>query len=160
MIEIARVMSHRVKILIMDEPTSSLSSEDVDNLFRLIRRLTQQGVSIVYVSHRMEEVFSIADRITVFRDGKLQVTALSKDISPEGVISAMIGEKAHKVEYRREYELTEKILEVKDLMSDLVKKPLSFHLNKREILGIAGVMGAGRTELMLSLFWPWRTGKR
>lgn len=152
MIEIARVMSHRVKILIMDEPTSSLSSEDVDNLFRLIRRLTQQGVSIVYVSHRMEEVFSIADRITVFRDGKLQVTALSKDISPEGVISAMIGEKAHKVEYRRGYELTEKILEVKNLMSDLVKKPLSFHLNKREILGIAGVMGAGRTELMLSLF--------
>lgn len=152
MIEIARVMSHNVKILIMDEPTSSLSSEDVETLFKLIRRLTAQGVSIVYVSHRMEEVFAIADRVTVFRDGKLRMTALSREVSASEIISAMIGDKTHKVEYRRGYECKETILEAKEIKSDLIKTPLSFDLKKKEILGIAGVMGSGRTELMLSLF--------
>ncbi|TAH68484.1 MAG: sugar ABC transporter ATP-binding protein [Anaerolineaceae bacterium] len=152
MIEIARVMYHDVKILIMDEPTSSLSNEDVKRLFELMRRLVNQGVSIIYVSHRMEEIYEISDRITVLRDGKLNSVFKTKETSAPEVIKAMVGNVSYEVEHKNKNISDDVILKVEDLKSNLVKKPVSFELKHQEILGIAGLIGSGRTEILTSLY--------
>lgn len=152
MIEIARVISQNVRLLIMDEPTSSLSSEDVETLFGLIRTLTEQGICILYVSHRMEEIFRIADRITVIRDGKLQMSCRAKDTSLKDVVHAMISNQAHQVAYEQTHMRQDVLLKATNMSSDLMTKPVSFEVHKQEILGIAGLMGTGRTEILSTLF--------
>lgn len=152
MIEIARVISQNVRLLIMDEPTSSLSSEDVETLFHLIRTLTERGICILYVSHRMEEIFRISDRITVFRDGKKQLSRSAQEMTLKDVVQAMIGDQNHQVKHEESHKQEEVLLSVKNLKSSLMAKPVSFEVHKQEILGLAGLMGAGRTELLCTLF--------
>ncbi|MDQ0204990.1 sugar ABC transporter ATP-binding protein [Pectinatus haikarae] len=155
MIEIARnLVQDDLKILIMDEPTSSLSAQEVQVLFKIVRELTAEGISIVYISHRLEEIMQIGDYITILRDGRLVASSEVKKIDISWIVRQMVGE--GKIFPKRktavDWGTREKVLEVKDLT--LPKKgggyllnSVSFDLKKGEILGIYGLMGAGRTEI-------------
>ena len=155
MIEIARnLIQDDLKILIMDEPTSSLSEQEVQVLFKIMRELTAEGISIVYISHRLEEIMQIGDYVTVLRDGKLVDSAAVEDIDISWIVQKMVGKgKSYpKRAGNIDWSARETILEVKDL--SLPKKgggwlldKVSFQLKKGEILGIYGLMGAGRTEI-------------
>lgn len=155
MIEIARnLVDDDLKILIMDEPTSSLSEQEVQVLFKIMRELTAQGISIVYISHRLEEIMQIGDHVTILRDGKYVADADVKDISVPWIVKQMTGEgKSYpKRERGIDWDKQEKVLEVKDLClpksgGGYLLNNVSFDLKKGEILGIYGLMGAGRTEV-------------
>ncbi len=151
MLEIARAISENAKILIMDEPTASLSNSEVDNLFKQIARLKQKGVAIIYISHRMEETFLVCDTVTVLRDGKFIGTKNTSETNDKELISMMVGREFENM-YGNERAIGgETVLEVKNLTSPHVKD-VSFTLKKGEILGFSGLVGAGRTELALALF--------
>lgn len=155
MIEIARnLVEDDLKILIMDEPTSSLSEQEVQVLFKIMRELTAQGISIVYISHRLEEIMQIGDHVTILRDGKYVADADVKDIDVPWIVKQMTGEGKSYPKKDREidWEKQEKVLEIKDLClpksgGGYLLKDVSFDLKKGEILGIYGLMGAGRTEV-------------
>lgn len=155
MIEIARnFIQDDLKILIMDEPTSSLSEQEVEILFKLMREFTEQGISIVYISHRLEEILRIGDNVTILRDGKYIARAEVKDIDVPWIVQQMVGEgKSYpKKERKVDWEKQEKVLEVKNLTlpksgGGYLLNDVSFDLKKGEILGIYGLMGAGRTEV-------------
>lgn len=155
MIEIARnLVDDDLKILIMDEPTSSLSEQEVQVLFKIMRELTAQGISIVYISHRLEEIMQIGDHVTILRDGKYVADADVKDINVPWIVKQMTGEgKSYpKRERGIDWNKQEKVLEVKDLClpksgGGYLLNNVSFDLKKGEILGIYGLMGAGRTEV-------------
>lgn len=159
MIEIARnLVQENLKILIMDEPTSSLSEQEVEVLFKIIRELTAQGISIVYISHRLEEILQIGDHVTILRDGKYIAEADVKNIDISWIVKQMVGtEKAYpKIDRNIDWKTHETVLQVKDLC--LPKKGggytvnhVGFELKKGEILGVYGLLGAGRTELLESL---------
>ena len=153
MIEIVKAISFNAKILVMDEPTSSLSQEEVQLLFKIIAKLKQLQVSIIYISHRMEELFAISDRVTVIRDGLYIGTRVTKETTPEELVSMMVGRVMDKFYIRSEidYENAPIVLEVQNLSSDLFKD-VSFSVHKGEILGFAGLVGAGRSEVMMSIF--------
>jgi ABC-type sugar transport system ATPase subunit len=151
MLEIARAINENAKILIMDEPTASLSNSEVDNLFKQMARLKEKGVAIIYISHRMDETFLVCDSVTVLRDGKFIGTKNTKETNNNELISMMVGREFSNM-YGNERAIGgETILEVKNLTSDSVKD-VSFTLKKGEILGFAGLVGAGRTEMALALF--------
>ena len=155
MIEIARnLVEDDLKILIMDEPTSSLSEQEVQVLFKIMRELTAQGISIVYISHRLEEIMQIGDHVTILRDGKYVADADVKDIDVPWIVKQMTGEGKSYPKKDREIDWAkqEKVLEVKNLTlpksgGGYLLKDVSFDLKKGEILGIYGLMGAGRTEV-------------
>lgn len=155
MIEIARnLVEDDLKILIMDEPTSSLSEQEVQVLFKIMRELTAQGISIVYISHRLEEIMQIGDHVTILRDGKYVADAEVKDIDVPWIVRQMTGEgKAYPKKDRAiDWSKQEKVLEVKDLTlpkngGGYLLNKVNFDLKKGEILGIYGLMGAGRTEI-------------
>lgn len=155
MIEIARnLVEDDLKILIMDEPTSSLSEQEVQVLFKIMRELTAQGISIVYISHRLEEIMQIGDHVTILRDGKYVADAEVKDIDVPWIVKQMTGEgKAYPKKDRAiDWSKQEKVLEVKDLTlpksgGGYLLNKVNFDLKKGEILGIYGLMGAGRTEI-------------
>lgn len=152
-VEIAKCLSHDGKILILDEPTSSLSEKEVRNLFRLISELKQQGISIVYISHRMEEIFEIGDRITVFRDGRRVDTRRVSDVTEKELIRMMVGtEFNEKITERVVSDQAEVALKAEGLTTAKYDVPVSFEAYKGEILGIFGLVGAGRTELARVLF--------
>jgi ABC-type sugar transport system ATPase subunit len=151
-IEIARVISHDVKVLIMDEPTSALSNDEVEHLFSVIKKVTSQGVGVIYISHRLEEVFRISDRISVLRDGQTVGTFETKEADPAKIISLMLGSRNHIVEYKGGRKKQDVILEVNKLEGPLLKHPIDFQLHRGEIVGFAGLMGSGRTEILKSLF--------
>lgn len=160
MLEIARAISENAKILIMDEPTASLSNSEVENLFKQITRLKEKGVAIIYISHRMEETFLVCDTVTVLRDGKFIGTKNTKETNNNELISMMVGREFSNM-YGNERAIGgETILEVKNLTSDSIKN-VSFTLKKGEILGFSGLVGAGRTEMALALFGidPIRSGE-
>ncbi|ACK42939.1 ABC transporter related [Dictyoglomus turgidum DSM 6724] len=151
LVEIAKALALKAKIIIMDEPTSALGPEEVEKLFEVIKQLKDQGIAIVFISHRLEEVFRIADRITILRDGKL-VGYMSKDeATPDKVIYLMVNRPIGDMFKREEGIKGEPILEVRNLSSNVVKN-VSFTLYKGEILGIAGLVGSGRTELVRLIF--------
>jgi ribose transport system ATP-binding protein/inositol transport system ATP-binding protein len=151
MLEIARAINENAKILIMDEPTASLSNSEVSNLFRHIANLKKKGVAIIYISHRMEETFLVCDSVTVLRDGKFIGTKNTSETNNNELISMMVGREFSNM-YGNERAIGgETILEVKNLSSDYVKD-VSFTLKKGEILGFSGLVGAGRTEMALALF--------
>jgi ABC-type sugar transport system ATPase subunit len=151
MLEIARAINENAKILIMDEPTASLSNSEVDNLFKHIARLKKKGVAIIYISHRMEETFLVCDSVTVLRDGKFIGTKNTSETNSNELISMMVGREFSNM-YGNERAIGgETILEVKNLTSAYVKN-ISFTLKKGEILGFSGLVGAGRTEMALALF--------
>ena len=148
MVEIAKALSYNSKVLIMDEPTAALTEAEIDELFHMINRLRTQGIGIIYISHRMEEIKKITDRITVMRDGHFIETLITKDTTIDKVISLMVG----RTIYESKPELPERpstniALEVRNLNRGRVLRDVSFQLKRGEILGFAGLMGAGRTEV-------------
>jgi len=152
MVEIIKALSFNARILIMDEPTSSLSEKDVDFLFENIRKLKQAKVGIIYISHRMSELKQIADKITVIRDGEYIGTREAKTTSNDELIAMMVGRQLTNYYTRTFGNPTEKVLEVKNLSDGRLLKDVSFHLLRGEILGFAGLVGAGRSEVMKCIF--------
>lgn len=154
MVEIVKASSFNVKILVMDEPTSSLSDEEVEKLFETMTRLKEQKVSIIYISHRMEELFRMTDRITVIRDGTYVGTVNTKETDTDELVAMMVGRSLTKY-YTRDYDTLKEdsvILEVDNLTKKGVFKNISFKVRRGEILGFAGLVGAGRSEIMTCLF--------
>lgn len=161
MVEIAKALSFNAKILVMDEPTAALTETEIETLFKIINQLRKNGVGIIYISHRMEELKLISDRITVLRDGKYIDTLQTKDTEMNKVISLMVGRELY-VESKQRVMNEDKVnrLEVKNLTNNHVEN-ISFELKKGEILGFAGLVGAGRTEVARAVFGadPIREGK-
>ena len=154
MIEIAKAVSYKSKVIVMDEPTSSLTEKEVDHLFRIINRLKQSGVAIVYISHKMEEIKMISDEITILRDGKWISTNDVSKISTEQIISMMVGRDLTERFPKKDNKAKEMILEVKNLtaLNQPSIQDVSFELYKGEILGIAGLVGSKRTEIVETIF--------
>jgi ribose transport system ATP-binding protein len=150
-VEIAKAVSKNVKILIMDEPSAPLSVSEVEHMFEIIRHLKHRGVTIIYISHRLEEVFRISDRVTVMRDGRYVATKLTQDTNRKELISLMVGRELKESYPSRSNPPGEIALEVKNLSGN-GDKDISFSVRKGEILGISGLVGAGRTELAMLLF--------
>jgi ribose transport system ATP-binding protein len=153
MVEVAKTLAVDARIIIMDEPTSALGEEEVETLFGIIRALKEQGIAIVFITHRLEEVMRIADRVVVLRDGH-RVGGLSIDeATPEEIIRMMVGRKlVTEIYHKEEAEIGEPLLEVRGLGGRGAVKDVSFTLRKGEILGFAGLVGAGRTEAVRLIF--------
>lgn len=153
MIEIAKALSFNSEVLIMDEPTAALTNSEIDELFRIIEELRKKGVGIIYISHRMEELKRIADRVTVMRDGCYIDTVNMADVTTEKIINMMVGRTIYETSNTIvENPCEEVVLEVKNLNRGKAIKDVSFSLKKGEILGFAGLMGAGRTEVARVIF--------
>ena len=150
-VEIAKAISKEAKILVMDEPTAALSEEETQSLFKIIKTLKSKGVSIIYISHRLKEIFEIADRVTVLRDGKKVGTFNTRNTNENELVTSMVGRDIKDMYPKREVLIGEKIMEVKNLISDGFSN-VSFNLRKGEILGIFGLLGSGRTSLVKALF--------
>jgi rhamnose transport system ATP-binding protein len=151
-VEIAKAISLNVRVLIMDEPTASLSAHEVAQLFKLVRDLRSKGVAILFVSHRMEEVFEIADMVTVFRDGKLISTRPASEVTPQSAIADMVGREVGLLKAREPVKAGDVVLSVRDLAREGVFRDVSFDIRRGEVLGFAGLIGAGRTDVGLALF--------
>lgn len=151
MLEIIKAISYKSDIIIMDEPTSAITLKEVEKLFIKIRELKARGVSIIYISHKLDEIFQIADDITVFRDGAVVDSRPKEKLDIETVISLMVGRKLTNTYPKEAVELGENMLQVENLSNSSVYNNVSFHAKKGEIVGFAGLMGAGRTEVMRSL---------
>lgn len=154
MVEIAKALSFKSELLIMDEPTAALTNSEIDELFRMIEQLRGEGVGIVYISHRMEELKRITDRITVMRDGTYIDTLRTANTTIDEIIALMVGRQIYttskpSVDGKKQQT---KVLEAKRLNRGSSIKDVSFHLNKGEIVGFAGLMGAGRTEVARAIF--------
>ena len=151
-VEIAKALSIEASIIVMDEPTSSLTDKEVDMLFKTIDRLKKQEVSVIYISHRMEEIFKIADRVTVLRDGKYIGTKAIGDTNYDDLISMMVGREISNYYVHDKHYKEEIVFEVKNFTTDDKLKGVDIYLKKGEILGMAGLVGAGRTELARAIF--------
>ena len=152
MVEVAKALSLDAKILIMDEPTSALSEREINELFATIRRLRSRGVSIIYISHRLEELFEIGDRVTVLRDGKLVGTVDISATNKAGLIRMMVNRELTEQFPKKKAKIGEEVLRAEGITRDGVLDNISFRLRRGEVLGIAGLMGAGRTELARAIF--------
>lgn len=152
MVEIAKAISTNAKIIIMDEPTSALTSKEIDDLFKIIIKLKNEGHGIVYISHRLEELQHIVDRVTIMRDGKFILVDDFNNLSMSEIIANMVGREIKEKFPRVECEVGEKILEIKNLNCGKLVRDVSFSLYEGEIVGIAGLMGAGRTETTRAIF--------
>ena len=150
-VEIAKAISKEAKILVMDEPTAALSEEETQSLFKIIKTLKSKGVSIIYISHRLKEIFEIADRVTVLRDGKKVGVLSTRNTNENELVTLMVGRDIKDMYPKRKVPIGEKIMEVKNLVSDGFNNA-SFNLRKGEILGIFGLLGSGRTSLVKALF--------
>jgi ribose transport system ATP-binding protein len=151
--EIAKALAQHARVLIMDEPTAALAKTETVELFALIRRLQRQGISIVYITHRMEELFEISDWITVLRDGRVVLDKAIAEVTPRVVIDAIVGRKVEDLMQYEERAVGEDILlEARGLTTASKLRGVDFHLRRGEVLGLAGLMGSGRTELARALF--------
>lgn len=161
MIEILKAVSFNAKILIMDEPSSSISLKETEYLLDKLIELKNRGVSIVYISHKMDEVFKIADDITVIRDGALIATHRADELDVEKVITMMVGRKIDSQYPKEEVPIGDIAFEVKDFIQPGIFENISFNVRKGEIVGLAGLVGAGRTETMMSIVGidPHQSGK-
>ncbi|RCW49802.1 sugar ABC transporter ATP-binding protein [Halanaerobium sp. ST460_2HS_T2] len=152
MIEIARALMFEADIIVMDEPTSSLTSEEIEVLFNLIEKLKKENKSIIYISHRMEEIFEITDKVTVLRNGGYVGSKVTEETNHDELVKMMAGTEVEKRFFKEKYSLEEKLFEVKNLNGEKILKDISFDVKKGEILGVAGLMGSGRTELLETIF--------
>ncbi|MCY7345285.1 MAG: xylose ABC transporter ATP-binding protein [Pyrinomonadaceae bacterium] len=162
LVEIAKALSQDAKILVLDEPTAALTESEVETLFGILKDLKSRGVGMIYISHKLGEVFEMSDRITVLRDGKTVGTNDAKDLNVAKVIALMVGREVGDIFPTTSHEFGETVLEVKNLSVydlDIAGKKLvsdvSFAVKKGEVLGIAGLMGAGRSELLMGVFAAW-----
>ena len=152
MVEIAKALSIDARILIMDEPTSSLTAKEIDDLFRIIRKLRDEGRGIVYISHRLEELSHIVDRVTIMRDGQYITDGNFKDMDMDYIIKNMVGREIKEKFPRVECRKGKKVFEVKNLNAGKMVRDINFSLYEGEIVGFAGLMGAGRTETTRAIF--------
>ena len=161
--EVTRILDLMVdaKVIIMDEPTAALTESETEVLFKVVRSLKEKGVSIVYISHRMEEIFELCDRITILRDGQYVGTRLIAETNMAEIVKMMIGREIGERYPERNVQMGDVIFEVKDLNCPGVFENVNFSVRAGEVLGVAGLMGAGRTEIMQSIFgnMPGSTGK-
>ena len=152
MVEICKALMADAKVLIMDEPTAALTQSETEVLFEVINSLRAKGVSIVYISHRMEEIFELCDRITILRDGQYIGTEYIKDITMDDVVQMMIGREIGERYPKRECKIGGEVLRVEGLSHEKYFKDVSFTVHAGEVLGVSGLMGAGRTEIMHAIF--------
>jgi ABC-type sugar transport system ATPase subunit len=159
LVEIAKALSQNANILVLDEPTAALTESEVETLFDILRALKARGVGMIYISHKLDEVFEMSDRITVLRDGQTVGTQNASDLTKDKVIALMVGRDVGDIFPKVEHEFGEVALEVKNLTSQDIEhlnknvvKNVSFSVRRGEVLGISGLMGAGRSELLMSLF--------
>lgn len=149
--ELARAISYNSKVIIMDEPTSALSKQEIELLYRIIRDLTAKGTSIVFISHKIDEIFTISDRISILRDGKNVKTCRVNDITGDELIALIAGREIDQIFPKERSEIKDVILKVENISGEGFHN-VSFELYKGEILGFCGLMGAGRTEIMDAIF--------
>jgi ABC-type sugar transport system ATPase subunit len=161
MVEIAKALTFNAKILILDEPTASLTQREVDALFDVIRKLKKQNIAIVYISHRLEEIFSICDRVTVIRDGKYISTNNVSETNKDRLVADMVGRDIGAYYPKEQIQLGGEVFRVEHLKQTGLVNDVSLHVNKGEIVGISGLDGAGRTEFALAAcgFTPPDSGK-
>ena len=152
MVEIAKALSLSAKIIVMDEPTSALTESEKKTLFKIIRELKEKEVSIIFISHIIEEVLEISDRITVLRDGEYVDTVNAKDTNPRKIVQMMVGRELKDFYPKKEVKKGNIILEVKNLTKKSKYKDISFQLHEGEVLGFAGLVGAGRAQVMRGIF--------
>lgn len=159
LVEVAKALSLEARLLILDEPTSALSETEIQHLFEVIAKLKDQGVTMIYISHKLDEIFEIADRITVLRDGEYVNTVIAEETTEQKLIQMMVGRDLQELFPKEDVAPGEEILQVEALglrssnrQGDYILKEITFSLRRGEILGIAGLMGAGRTELLETLF--------
>ncbi len=150
-VEVAKSISRDIKVLIMDEPTAPLTNDEIKHLFKIIKKLKEQGICIIYISHRLEEIFELCDKVSVFRDGKYIKTMNVSETSINELVYIMVNRKMDQQFPHADYQRGEKVLEVKNLNTDLLKD-ISFDAYRGEILGLAGLVGAGRTEVARAIF--------
>ena len=150
LVEIAKAISQNARVIVMDEPTSALSPKEIEKLFALVRKLQSEGVSILYVSHKLDEIFAIADTVTVLRDGALIGKYPIEELNHEKLIALMVGRELDDLCPKTEHPLGDVTLKAEDLSSERVKD-ISFHVREGEIVGFSGLMGAGRSELAHAL---------
>lgn len=167
MVEIARALSFNSDIIVMDEPTSTLTEREVRELFSIMRTLKEQGISIIFISHRLEEIFQITDRVTVLRDGILVGSAPISQVNPKEVVKMMVGRELKEIFPKESLPHKEKVLSVRNLKNKYLKG-VSFDLHRGEILGLTGLIGSGRTSVARAIFGVdplddgeiWVEGKR
>jgi inositol transport system ATP-binding protein len=152
MVEIAKAVSYNSDVLIMDEPTSALTEKEVAHLFAIIRTLRSQGKGIIYITHKMNELFEIADEFSVFRDGKYIATKLSTDVTRDEIIKMMVGREITQMFPKLEVPIGEVVLSIKNLCLDGVFQDISFDVRAGEIVGMAGLVGSGRSNVAEALF--------
>ncbi len=152
MVEVAKALSFNARLIIMDEPTSSLTETETQTLFSIVRKLKARGVAIVFITHRMVEIFQIADRVSVMRDGMMITTLDAKKISESDIISAMVGREIGDLYVKEEAPVGDVAMEVTNLSTKSFLKDISFYVRSGEILGFAGLVGAGRSEVMRAVF--------
>lgn len=151
LVEIAKALKDNCKVLIMDEPTAALTNKEIGTLLQLIRRLKEKGITIIYISHRMDEIMTLSDRVTIMRDGGVIKTLNTSETTQSEIIALMVGRELGTEFPARNSIAGEVVLEVKDLCTDKVKN-VSFTLRRGEILGFAGLVGSGRTEIIRAIF--------
>lgn len=152
LVEIAKAISYEAKIIIMDEPTSAIPEREVTHLHQMIERLTSEGVSVIYITHKLDEVFKISDDITVFRDGQFIASCRGEELDRAKLIELMVGRELTELFPKLEAEISDVVLRVTDLRRGALVQGVSFELRRGEILGFAGLMGAGRTEVLEAIF--------
>lgn len=163
LVEIAKALSQDAKLLVLDEPTAALTESEVETLFEILRKLKDRGVGMIYISHKLDEVFEMSDRITVLRDGQTVGTHTAAELDKDKVISLMVGREVGDIFPEVSHEFGEVAMEVRNLTAFEPDHPdkklvdnVSFKVRKGEVLGIAGLMGAGRSELLATIFGAWR----
>ncbi len=163
LVEIAKALSHNAKILVLDEPTAALTESEVETLFTILRDLKSRGVGMIYISHKLGEVFVMSERITVLRDGQTVGTESTAALNKEKIISLMVGREVGDIFPETTHDFGETALDIRNLTAfdaDVRDKKLvddvSFRVRKGEVLGISGLMGAGRTELLMTIFGAWQ----
>jgi len=152
MVAIAKAMHEKSKLMIFDEPTALLANEECEELYRIIERLKAQGIGIIYISHRLEEIFRICDSVTILKDGAYVDTLAAKDTDEDRVISLMVGRKIEEIYSIDRHPQAEVVMSVRDLARKNVFEDISFDLHRGEILGMFGLVGSGRTDIVSSIF--------
>lgn len=152
MLEIIKAVAFKAQVIIMDEPTSSISNKEVEFLFETIRRLKEQGISFLYISHKMEEIFRIADDITIIRDGKSIISGRVDEFTEDSIITHMVGRSIDNIYPKEQVPIGEVVFEAKNLCTDGMFKNVSLEVRKGEIVGMAGLVGAGRSEVCRAIF--------
>jgi D-xylose transport system ATP-binding protein len=162
LVEIAKALSQEARILVLDEPTAALAEAEVETLFRILRKLGERGVGMIYISHKLDEVFRMSDRITVLRDGRTVGTRPSKELDEARVIALMVGREVGDIFPEAEHERGEVVFEARgvtvedpNVAGKLLVKDVGFKVRRGEVLGVAGLMGAGRSELLMGIFGAW-----